>query len=100
MRICRFQIPGENVIRIGVVADDGIRDVSAIADELPAMRWPLPPGDAFIAQLPRLRPRLEALAATARSIARDQVQLRCPVANPGKFVCGAGNFPEVLAAGS
>jgi 2-keto-4-pentenoate hydratase/2-oxohepta-3-ene-1,7-dioic acid hydratase in catechol pathway len=33
-------------------------------------------------------------------VPRDQVRLRCPVANPGKFICGAGNFPEVIAAGS
>ena len=100
MKICRYQLPADAPVRVGLVEDGMVRDVTAIADELPALRWPLPPGDLFIAQLPRLRSRLAELARTATPVPVGEVRLKCPVANPGKFLCGAGNFPEVLAAGS
>ena len=60
MRLCRF-----NLDRVGVVRGDAVHDVSAILSELPAMRWPLPPGDALIARLAELRPRMEMLADAA-----------------------------------
>jgi 2-keto-4-pentenoate hydratase/2-oxohepta-3-ene-1,7-dioic acid hydratase in catechol pathway len=44
-------------------------------------------------------PEIERLARAAKPIPVDQVLLKSPVANPGKFMCGAGNFPEVLARG-
>jgi 2-keto-4-pentenoate hydratase/2-oxohepta-3-ene-1,7-dioic acid hydratase in catechol pathway len=74
------------------MAEDGIRDVTAATADLPPLRWPLPPGDQLIASLDRLRPRIEALAAGAAPIAREKVRLLSPVANPGKFICGAGNW--------
>ena len=46
MRLCRF---GEN--RLGVVEGDRVRDVTAALDELPAYRYPLPPGDMLMANL-------------------------------------------------
>jgi 2-keto-4-pentenoate hydratase/2-oxohepta-3-ene-1,7-dioic acid hydratase in catechol pathway len=100
MKICRYQDEMNGPIRVGLVEDGMVRDVSAVADDLPAVRWPLPPGDLFITHLERLRPRMTELAKRARPIALADVQLKCPVANPGKFLCGAGNYPEVLAAGS
>jgi 2-keto-4-pentenoate hydratase/2-oxohepta-3-ene-1,7-dioic acid hydratase in catechol pathway len=77
-----------------------VYDVSGVADELPAVRWPLPPGDLFITHLERLRPTMLELARSAKPVPVSEVRLKSPVANPGKFICGAGNFPEVLAAGS
>jgi 2-keto-4-pentenoate hydratase/2-oxohepta-3-ene-1,7-dioic acid hydratase in catechol pathway len=56
------------------------------------LRWPLPPGDQLIAHLGQLGPRLRALAADAPLIPREAVSLLSPVANPGKLVCGAGNW--------
>lgn len=100
MKICRYQISADAPIRIGLVDNGTLRDVSKIADELPSLRWPLPPGDLFITHLEQLRPRLLELAQDSKPIPVDTVLLKSPVANPGKFVCGAGNFPEVLAAGS
>jgi 2,4-diketo-3-deoxy-L-fuconate hydrolase len=93
MRICRFSLKSDTAPRLGLVdADERIRDVTAATEALPALRWPLPPGDQLIANLDRLRPSIEALAKDAQSYARDEVRLLSPVANPGKFVCGAGNW--------
>jgi hypothetical protein len=39
-----------------------------------------------------VRARIEELAPNAPVMARDAVRLLSPVANPGKFVCGAGNW--------
>jgi 2,4-didehydro-3-deoxy-L-rhamnonate hydrolase len=99
MKICRYQESPDGPVRIGLVRDGMVRDVSAVADLLPAQRWPLPPGDLFIAHLDRLRPEMEKLALAATPVPVGQVLLKSPVANPGKFLCGAGNFPEVLARG-
>ena len=99
MKICRYQDGPDGPVRIGLVADGMVREVSQVAEELPAVRWPLPPGDLFIAHLEKLRPRMIELARTAKPTPVGDVLLKSPVANPGKFVCGAGNFPEVLAAG-
>lgn len=93
MRICRFRLKTDPGPRLGVVdADERIRDVTVATEALPNLRWPLPPGDQLIAHLDSLRPRLEALAQDAPSYAREEVELLSPVANPGKFVCGAGNW--------
>lgn len=94
MQICRFTLKADSEARprLGLLEDGGVRDVTAATDELPALRWPLPPGDQLIANLESLRPRMAALAADAPLIARADVRLLSPVANPGKFVCGVGNW--------
>jgi 2-keto-4-pentenoate hydratase/2-oxohepta-3-ene-1,7-dioic acid hydratase in catechol pathway len=94
MRICRFTLNSQPDAgpRLGLLEEAGVRDVTAATDELPALRWPLPAGDQLIANLDRLRPRIEALAKQAPLIARADVRLLSPVANPGKFVCGVGNW--------
>jgi 2,4-diketo-3-deoxy-L-fuconate hydrolase len=94
MRICRFTLRSDTSAqpRVGLMQEDGIREVTPAVAELPALRWPFPQGDQLIANLTTLRPRMETLAATVPLIARDAVRLLSPVANPGKFVCGAGNW--------
>jgi 2-keto-4-pentenoate hydratase/2-oxohepta-3-ene-1,7-dioic acid hydratase in catechol pathway len=94
MRICRFTVKADSEARprLGVLEDGGVRDVTAATEDLPGLRWPLPPGDQLIANLDALRPRMAALAADAPLIAREDVRLLSPVANPGKFVCGVGNW--------
>ncbi|MCX7865275.1 MAG: fumarylacetoacetate hydrolase family protein, partial [Novosphingobium sp.] len=94
MRICRFTLKADASAtpRLGVVDDVGIRDVTSVTEALPALRWPLPPGDQLIAHLDALRPRMAELAAGQAAIALDDVCLLSPVANPSKFVCGAGNW--------
>ena len=94
MIICRFIAKNDlaRSVRLGVVLPDGIRDVTTVTDELPPLRWPLSPGDQLIANLPKLRGRMLDLAWAGPAIAREDVDLLAPVANPGKFVCGAGNW--------
>ncbi|MEO7247161.1 MAG: fumarylacetoacetate hydrolase family protein [Novosphingobium sp.] len=94
MKICRFTRVGDAnaAPRLGLVSDAGVHDVTAVTDALPNLRWPLPPGDQLIANLPSLRGAIEELAAKAPAVPLTQVSLLSPVANPGKFVCGAGNW--------
>jgi 2,4-diketo-3-deoxy-L-fuconate hydrolase len=94
MHICRFTLIDDTTAnpRLGLLEESGVRDVTAATDILPALRWPLAPGDQLIANLPAIRARIVELAPTAAIIAREQVRLLSPVANPGKFVCGAGNW--------
>ncbi|MDB6160052.1 MAG: hypothetical protein JWO04_3758 [Gammaproteobacteria bacterium] len=100
MKICRYEPSAGGIVRIGLVENGMVYDVSRIADHLPSVRWPVPPGDLFIVNLDELRPKMVALARAAKPVPVASVRLKSPVANPGKFICGAGNFPEVLAAGS
>jgi 2-keto-4-pentenoate hydratase/2-oxohepta-3-ene-1,7-dioic acid hydratase in catechol pathway len=99
MKICRYQEAAEGPIKLGVVRDGMVHDVTAVADSLPSVRWPYPAGDLFIANLDRLRPALEELAARATPVPIANVLLKNPVANPGKFICGSGNHKAVLEAG-
>jgi len=94
MRICRFTLKTDAGAepRLGVMEEAGIRDVTAVTDELPPLRWPLRRGDQMIANLTDLRPRMEALAAEGPLILREAVRLLAPVANPGKLICGVGNW--------
>ena len=93
MKICRFTLAADPATpRVGVVDDQGIHDVTSLAETLPPLRWPLPLGDQFITHLAELRPRMAELAKRQPAIALDAVSLLSPVANPSKFVCGAGNW--------
>jgi 2-keto-4-pentenoate hydratase/2-oxohepta-3-ene-1,7-dioic acid hydratase in catechol pathway len=94
VHICRFTRNDDAAAspRLGLLEGDCVRDVTAATDILPALRWPLAPGDQLIANLPAIRARIAELAASAPVIARNRVRLLSPVANPGKFVCGAGNW--------
>jgi 2-keto-4-pentenoate hydratase/2-oxohepta-3-ene-1,7-dioic acid hydratase in catechol pathway len=89
VRICRF-----NDHRVGVVLGDQVADVTAVTDDLPALRWPLPPGDAFVAALPRLRERMLQLATTAPRLPLASVRLLSPVANPGKVIAAPVNYAK------
>ncbi len=93
MKICRFEQVAGGPVYLGVVDSGMVRDVSAVADDLPSLRWPLSPGDLFITHLEELRPRIEELARAAVPIPLSDVRLKSPVANPGKFICGVGNYP-------
>src|SRR5205085_207565 len=63
MKICRF-----NDNRLGVVADDGVRDVSGALAKLPSATYPFPRHDVLIAQLDSLRPEIEKLAKAAQAL--------------------------------
>src|ERR1700691_2131265 len=96
MRICRYSLPSDNPLaadRLGLVRGESVHDVSPALEFLPLNRWPAPPGDALIAALPDLLPRLEALASPI-PLSIKEVTLKSPVAAPSKVICGVGNFPE------
>ncbi|HKY90918.1 MAG TPA: fumarylacetoacetate hydrolase family protein [Nevskiaceae bacterium] len=94
MRIARFVLKSDahRQPRLGVVDGEGVRDVTDVTQAMPPLRWPLSPGDALIAHLDVLRPQMQAMAARQPLVARDDVHFLSPVANPGKLVCGVGNW--------
>ena len=94
MKICRFTMKGDGAAapRLGVVDDHGVHDVTAVTERLPSLRWPLPPGDQLIAHLAGLRPAIADLAGRRPAVPLEAVALLSPVANPNKFICGAGNW--------
>ena len=95
MRLCRF---GEN--RLGLVEEAPstapgtiqMRDVTSALEELPSYRYPLPPGDMFMANLPMVSARVRELAKSAPSVAVDAGQLLSPVANPSKIIGAPMNY--------
>jgi 2,4-diketo-3-deoxy-L-fuconate hydrolase len=87
MRLCRF---AEN--RLGVVENDQVRDVTSALDELPAYRYPLPPGDVLMANLEKVSARARALAKDAPATPIDRLQLLSPVANPSKIIGAPMNY--------
>ena len=91
MKICRYD---DN--RLGLVGDDGIRDVSAVLSRLPAVTYPFPRHDALIAHLAQLRPQIERAAQSAKPIALERVTLLSPVANPGKIIAAPVNYKKHL----
>ncbi len=95
MRLARFD---DN--RLGLVdtgADgDALRDVTAALDVLPAVRYPLPPGDLLIANLDLVLARARELAPRSPLVPLSRVVLRSPVANPGKVVAAPVNYQNHL----
>jgi 2,4-diketo-3-deoxy-L-fuconate hydrolase len=89
MRLCRFDDD-----RLGVVQGDQVADVSAALDALPALRWPLPPGDSLIAGFAALRPKIEAALAGAPRRNLSDVRLMSPVANPNKLIGAPINYND------
>ena len=91
MRLCRF---GEG--RLGLVDGARVRDVTAALELLPACRYPFPTYDVMVANLDRLRPRIEALAGEASSVPLEGLPLHSPVANPGKIIAAPVNYQTHL----
>jgi 2-keto-4-pentenoate hydratase/2-oxohepta-3-ene-1,7-dioic acid hydratase in catechol pathway len=91
MKICRF-----NDNRLGLVADDGVRDVSAALSKLPSATYPFPKHDALIAHLAELRPEIEKLGKSAKPLPLAQVKLLSPIANPGKIIAAPVNYTKHL----
>ena len=89
MKICRF-----NKDRLGLVVEDSVLDVSAALKELPAVRWPLPPGDLLIANLAKVRRRIKKIAPRAKAYKLAKVKLLSPVANPSKIIGAPINYKK------
>ena len=91
MRLCRFDEG-----RLGVVDGGQIRDVTAALEVLPAVRYPFPPHDALVANLPKVVARARALLAGAPAVPLDRVRLLSPIANPGKIIAAPVNYQKHL----
>jgi 2-keto-4-pentenoate hydratase/2-oxohepta-3-ene-1,7-dioic acid hydratase in catechol pathway len=91
MKICRYD---DN--RLGLVAGDGIRDVTSVLAKLPQASYPFPRHDVLVAELDRLRPEIERAAKSAKPVAPDKVKLLSPVANPGKLIAAPVNYKKHL----
>lgn len=87
MKLCRFDDR-----RLGVVEGERVLDVSAALEALPALRWPVPPGDQVIAHLDTLRPEIERAAAAAPALDIGAVRLLSPIANPSKIIGAPINY--------
>ncbi len=87
MKLCRFDND-----RLGIVEGGEVLDVSAALEAIPALRWPLPPGDALIANLDAVVARARSLAPRAARRSLSEVRLRPPVANPSKIVNAPINY--------
>jgi 2-keto-4-pentenoate hydratase/2-oxohepta-3-ene-1,7-dioic acid hydratase in catechol pathway len=85
MKICRF-----NADRIGVVVDDAVYDATRLLDTRP--RWPLPPCDWVVQQLPGLLPRIEREYRELPQLELAALRLESPVANPGKIIGAPINY--------
>jgi len=91
VRLCRF-----NEQRIGIVRGHEIRDVTSVLEALPAHRYPFPAGDALIAALPQLAPRLIAASESAPALSLEHARLLAPLANPGKIIGAPVNYRRHL----
>lgn len=87
MKICRF-----NDNRIGLVESGQVYDVSEVAGQLPALKWPFEPGDQLIAHLEGLKGRMQELKGRGAGVPLDSVKLLSPVANPSKIVAAPLNY--------
>src|SRR6185369_17267100 len=99
MRLARFRNSSDSVDiapGLGVVEGDGLRDVSAALDVLPAYRYPLPAGDPLIANFSAISDRIRALLPAAPAVPLADVTLLSPVANPGKIVAAPVNYEKHL----
>jgi len=93
MRVCRFDDGRVGVVEKEPGGGDVVRDVtSVVEDRLPTLRWPLPPGDAFMNRFDALRPELERAARNAPAVPLASVRLLSPVANPGKIIAAPVNY--------
>ncbi|HMS04383.1 MAG TPA: fumarylacetoacetate hydrolase family protein [Burkholderiaceae bacterium] len=97
MKICRFR-RADGSSGLGLVESGAVADVSAVLDELPAQRYPLPRHDLLVEALPRLAPRIRALAAaSAERLPLETLTLLAPVANPGKIIGAPINYEAHVA---
>lgn len=87
MKLCHYR-PG----RLGWVDDGTVRDVTAVLELLPELRWPLPDGDPLWARLDVLREPLQSSAGLSAPMPIDSVKLLAPVSRPGKILAVRRNY--------
>ena len=91
MKICRF-----NGDHIGIVRGDNVIDITSRFER--ALRWPMPPGDPIIAQLPAILADIdENFLASAPSVPLASERLDAPVAMPPKILGAPVNYDAHIA---
>jgi 2-keto-4-pentenoate hydratase/2-oxohepta-3-ene-1,7-dioic acid hydratase in catechol pathway len=85
--------------RIGVVRGALVHDVTAALDVAPSPAHARPSGDALVAGLARLRPRLEAACESAQRFDLASVQWLSPVAKPPRVIAVRTNYGPGVAGG-
>jgi 2,4-diketo-3-deoxy-L-fuconate hydrolase len=86
MKICRF-----NHGRLGIVCGDEVADVTPALDAIPALHWPIAPGDVLIRHWSLIAPRIAALLPAAPRFALAGLSLLSPITNPSKIIGIARN---------
>lgn len=94
MKYCRYD---DN--RLGVVEGDVVHDVSVVLEEIPRSGYPFPVGDQLVANLERLRPKMQSLVGKVATRRIDEVRLLAPVANPGKIIGVPVNYQDHVDEG-
>jgi 2,4-diketo-3-deoxy-L-fuconate hydrolase len=89
MKLCRFDDH-----RIGLLRGERVHDVTALVTPL---LDPQVAGDPLVTALPALRTVLARDGAACPSVALNAVELRSPVARPGKIVCAPVNYHAHIA---
>lgn len=89
MRLCRFDTD-----RLGVLRGDRVIDVTSVLDSIPAVRWPLDPGDLLMANFDRLRGLIDQAASSGIARHLADCALKSPVANPSKIIGALQNYHE------
>jgi 2-keto-4-pentenoate hydratase/2-oxohepta-3-ene-1,7-dioic acid hydratase in catechol pathway len=91
MKLARFSVPGEDLIRPGVITDAGIVDATSVV--APA-RTPQGTMETLIDNFETLRPALEGIASHGPARPLEEVRLRPPIPRPGKVMCCIANYWE------
>lgn len=94
MKYCRYD---DN--RLGVIEGDVVHDVSTVLEEIPRSGYPFPVGDQLVANLERLRPRMQSLVGKVATRRVADVRLLSPVANPGKIIGVPVNYQDHVDEG-
>lgn len=94
MKFCRYD---DN--RLGVVDGDVVHDVTVVLDEIPRSGYPFPVGDQLVANLDRLRPKMQSLVGKVPTRRLGELRLLSPVANPGKIIGVPVNYQDHVDEG-
>jgi 2,4-diketo-3-deoxy-L-fuconate hydrolase len=92
MKLCLF-----NDNRIGIAVEEEVVDVTAAFAAVPKPAWPYPQSDWVIQHFDDVRSKVEELSRTSARIPLSEVNLRSPVANPGKIIGAPINYKDHIA---
>lgn len=79
--------------RLGVLADDGVVDVTAEVEDIPHT-GPHDLINGLIERFDGYRDRLETAAAAGTAVSLEQIRIRPPLPKPGNIDCMAVNYME------